>query len=106
MSNAIIFKTGDTFSAHAVYTQENPDDPVNLQDFTLKSQMRTPTHELIFEVTCVMDPDFLGFTVGLTPEQTAQIPPGQYYMDVLFTYGGTKKHSKTFLVLIEQGITQ
>lgn len=106
MNNAIRIKTGDTFSAHATYTPENQDDPTSLQDYTLKSQIRSPSGDIVFEVTCLMDPDFLGFTLSLTDAQTAQIPPGQYQIDVLFTYGGTKKHSETFLFIVERGITQ
>jgi len=99
------FKQGDTYFVTCSVTDDEG-TPINLSGFTIRSQIRQPTGELIAEldvdITDAAQGDFV-----MSDDDTQEWPVGCQFQDIEYTDSGeTVVSTQTFKIDIQQDITQ
>ena len=87
----ITAKQGSDFTQEVIVYEENDQTAVNLNSYTIKSEIRkTPSSSLISAISIGgLDPTNGRFLMYLTSAQTAAIPAGRYVYDVIASAFGT-----------------
>ena len=103
--NYLKFKRGDTYHLQVTLRDENG-DVINITGYTIESQIRQPTGELISTLTTTLtDPTNGTFTLEDTDTQSW--PVGCQFQDIEYTgTGGTVTSTETFKVDVQEDITQ
>lgn len=99
------FKQGDTYIVSCQLT-DNDDQPINITNFTIRSQVRTPTDDLIAELTITKTDSELGM-FDMEETDTQSWPVGCQFQDIEYTDGdGIIVSTQTFKIDVQQDITQ
>ena len=105
----ITAKQGSDFTQEVIVYEENDQTAVNLNSYTIKSEIRkTPSSSLISAISIGgLDPTNGRFLMYLTSAQTAAIPAGRYVYDVIITDSfGIKNRVIEGMVLVREGVTK
>lgn len=99
-------KRGDTFELSC--TLENEGNPVDITNFTITSQIRSPDDSLLQALTVtVTDAANGAFTLSATPAQTETWDIIQYLSDIEFVNAsGEVNSSETFTINVIKDITR
>jgi len=99
-------KRGDTFELSS--TLENEGNPVDITNFTITSQIRSPDDSLLQALTVTVTDAVNGaFTLSATPAQTETWDNIQYLSDIEFVDGGGEVNSsETFTINVIKDITR
>lgn len=99
-------KRGDTFELSC--SLENEGNPVDITNFTITSQVRSPDDTLLQPLTVTVTDAATGaFTLSATPTQTETWDTIQYLSDIEFVDGGGEVNSsETFTINVIKDITR
>lgn len=99
------FKRGDTFKLSVLLTDSNG-DAVDITGYTIESQIRQPTGELISSLTATIT-DATGGAFELEDTDTQEWPIGCQFQDIQYTdTGGDVNSTQTIKVDVKEDITQ
>lgn len=103
----ITIKRGDTLAAAASIAQDSG-AAVDLTGYTLRSQVRSSSGELVQALVVVVTAPTLGtYTLSATATQTAAWPIGRHVCDVEYTSaGGVVSSTATFPVIVSEDVTR
>jgi len=103
--NYLQFKRGDTYHLSVTLTDDEG-QAIDITDYDISSQVRTPTGELISTLTTTLtDPTNGVFTLEDT--DTEDWPVGCQFQDIEYTgTGGTITSTETFKVDVKEDITR
>jgi hypothetical protein len=98
-------KRGDTFSYAAAVTNGKKGPPINISGWTIRSQIRTTTDQLLVELSVEMTDSVNGAYRLYYDGSTTAWPIGNANMDIEYTENGKVKSTDTVVIKIVKDIT-
>ena len=105
--NKLVLKRGDTLSRRCLH-RNSEQEPINLTDYAIRSQIRTAEGSLIGElvISKLDQTTYPGqFDMTATSLITKTWPPGVHICDIQYTNAGNTQSTMTFLFEVLKDVT-